>query len=108
MTFWLDCFTGTTWEEFRKAGGAVSGFNERFRKHAGRIAKGDIFLCYLIGVMRWVGALEVLSESKNQSVIWKGAKYPVRFDVKPLILLDAEHGVPMDALAGKVDFYEKP
>jgi hypothetical protein len=25
-TYWLDLFTGTTWEEFLAAGGEVSGF----------------------------------------------------------------------------------
>jgi hypothetical protein len=108
MNYWLDCFTGTTWKEFREAGEAVSGFNERFRKHAGRIAPGDVFVCYLIGVMRWVGVLEVVGRSKNQARIWKDEEFPIRFDVKPLIMLDPEYGVPMDALAGKVDFYEKP
>jgi hypothetical protein len=55
MNYWLDCFTGTTWKEFREAGANVSGFNERFRKHAGKIENGDVFLCCLIGVKRWVG-----------------------------------------------------
>ena len=58
--------------------------------------------------MRWVGVLEVVRKSKNTSRIWKDDDFPVRFDVKPLIVLEPEHGVPMDVLAGKVDFYEKP
>ena len=28
-TYWLDLFTGTTWQEFLEAGGEVSGFRER-------------------------------------------------------------------------------
>ena len=108
MNFWLDCFTGTTWKEFREAGASVSGFNERFRKNAGKIAVGDVFVCYLIGVMRWIGVLEVIGRSKNETRIWKDEEFPIRFDVKPIIMLDPEHGVPMDALVGKVDFYEKP
>src|SRR5947209_8408951 len=98
MNYWLDCFTGTTWEEFRKAGASVSGFNQRFRRNASKIAPGDILICYLVGVMRWVGALEVLGPSKNRAQIWKDADFPVRFDVKPKVLLDPEQGVPMEAL----------
>ena len=29
--YWLDLFTGKTWEEFIKHGGAVSGFKMRMR-----------------------------------------------------------------------------
>jgi hypothetical protein len=108
MNYWLDCFTGTTWQEFREAGASVSGFNERFREHAGKIKPGDIFVCYMIGVMRWIGAMEVIGPSDSKKRVWKDAEFPVRFAVKPLIMLDAEHGVPMDALAGRVDFYLTP
>ena len=61
MNYWLDLFTGTTWNEFRKAGANISGFRERMRPNARRVESGDVFLCYLTGVMRWVGALEVLT-----------------------------------------------
>jgi len=58
MNYWLDLFTGTTWDEFRKAGAKVSGFRKRMQKNARRVQPGDVLLCYLTGVMRWVGALE--------------------------------------------------
>ena len=69
MNYWLDLFTGMTWEEFRKAGANISGFSERRRKGAGRVKRGDVFLCYLTGVMRWVGALEVVGPTKDASPI---------------------------------------
>lgn len=108
MKYWLDCFTGTTWEEFRKIGASVTGFNARLRKNAGKIDAGDILLCYLVGVQRWVGVLQVIGPSHNRSRIWKDADFPVRLDVTPQLLLDPEHGIPMEALAGKVSFYAKP
>jgi hypothetical protein len=37
MNYWLDLYTGATWEEFRKAGANISGFSERRRKGAGRV-----------------------------------------------------------------------
>jgi len=58
--------------------------------------------------MRWVGALEVKGLSKDDRAIWKDDKFPVRFDVQPLVLLDAEFGVPMTSLEGKMDFYGDP
>ncbi len=105
MNYWLDLFTVTTWDEFRKYGAKVTGFRYRLRRSVDRVKKGDIFICYLTKVMRWVGALEVVGPSKDKSRIWKHDEYPVRFDVKPILMLDAEYGIPMDQLEGKVDFY---
>lgn len=108
MDYWLDLFTGTTWEEFRSAGCTVSGFRERMRKPSRNVQPGDILLCYLTGVMRWVGALEVVGPSDDTNVIWKHADFPVRFAVRPILVLDPEHGVPMEELEGQVDFYKGP
>mgnify|MGYP001115812499 CR=1 FL=1 len=49
MNYWLDLFTGTTWQEFQKAGSKVTGFREHSRKRAQGIKRVDIFLCYLTG-----------------------------------------------------------
>ncbi len=108
MNYWIDLFTGTTWQEFREAGANVSGFRAKQAKTAKRMKKGDIFLCYLTGVMRWVGALEIAGASADTRKIWKLEEFPVRFDVRPLILLDPEHGVPMEQLEGRVKFYAGP
>ena len=96
MNYWLNLFTGTTWEEFQRHGADVSGFRKTRRSYLKRVLKGDIFLCYITGVQRWVGALEILGESNNTDKIWGDADFPIRFDVKPLILLKPEHGIPME------------
>jgi hypothetical protein len=106
MSYWLDLFTGTTWREFREAGAKISGFSVRRRNVADRVKSGDILLCYLTGVMRWVGALEVTGRSNNTDRIWKDQEFPVRFSVNPLIMLEPEHGIPMEQLQGRVKFFE--
>lgn len=111
VTYWLDLFTGTTWKKFRKAGAEVSGFRERRRKTVEQIAPGDILLCYLTGVMRWVGALEVVGPSTSTERIWNTddtspLEFPIRLKVKPLIMLDPEYGIPMESLEGHVEFYQ--
>lgn len=106
--YWLDLFTGTTWREFREAGANVSGFRPRQLRTAKRMQPGDIFLCYLTGVMRWVGALEIIGRSTDTRQIWKEQEFPVRFDVKPCVMLEPEHGVPMQDLEGRVKFYTGP
>ena len=108
MDYFIDLFTGTTWAEFRKAGARVSGFNATMRGFTKNVKPGDILLCYLTGVMHWVGALEVIGPSNDKTRIWKDAEFPLRFDVKPLILLEPEHGLPMSELQGKVSFFRGP
>lgn len=108
MNYWIDLFTGTTWKEFREAGAKVSGFRERQRTRAQQVRPGDILLCYLTGVMHWVGALEVIGPSRDSSPIWKDIDFPVRLDVRTIVALDPEHGVPMDELEGRVDFFAGP
>ncbi|MCK5564068.1 MAG: hypothetical protein KAJ07_02385 [Planctomycetes bacterium] len=105
MNYWLDLFTGTTWDEFRNYGANVTGFRPRMKGALQRVKPGDVFLCYLTKVMHWVGALEIIGESKDKTQIWKNDEYPVRFDVKPIIMLDAEIGIPMSQLEGKAAFY---
>lgn len=106
MNYWMDLFTGTTWDEFQKAGASVSGFTHRMRKTVQSIQPGDIMLCYLTGVMRWVGALEVVGQSNDKTLIWKDAEFPSRVKVKPIVMLSPANGVPMSELKGKVRFFQ--
>jgi hypothetical protein len=108
MNYWLDLFTGTTWKEFRQAGARISGFRSTTKGIAKQVKPGDIFICYLTGVMRWVGALEVVGPSLDRTRIWQFDAFPVRFEVQPLVILDPEHGVPMADLEGKVVFFSGP
>lgn len=108
MNYWLNLFTGSTWDEFRKDGGTVTGFRERMGRSAARVKPGDIFLCYLTGVKQWVGALEVLGPSSDDRLIWSVDQFPVRFAVKQLVALSPEYGVPMDRFEGRLDFYQGP
>ena len=107
MRWLLDLFTGTTWEEFRDYGAHVSGFRRRMHNAVERIKPGDILLCYLTGVMRWVGALEVQGRSRDKKTIWQFDEFPERVSVKPLVLLAPENGVPMEELEAKVDFIDR-
>jgi EVE domain len=77
QSYWLDLFTGTTWEEFLAAGGEVSGFRERRWKTVQQMKPGDYLLCYLTGISRWIGVLEVVSEPfKDTTPIWKDEAFP--------------------------------
>ena len=103
---WLDLFTGTTWDEFNKNGAIVSGFKERRRNIAKKIHPGDYFLCYLTGLSRFIGVLEVLSESYfDDTCIWKDQLFPIRFKVKVVYALDAKTAIPVLNLKDKLSIF---
>lgn len=108
MSYWIDLFTGTTWDEFLKDGANVTGFRYRMRNTVRSIKPGDILLCYVTGVKLWIGALKVVGQSDDQRRIWKQEEFPARLTVQPIVMLKPENSVPMEALEGRVDFYKGP
>lgn len=108
MNYWLDLFTGTTWTEFQESGSTITGFRKSRTKIAAKLQPCDILLCYVTGVKRWVGALEVVRVSEDQSKIWSDEDFPIRFEVIALIQVSPEHGIPMEELEGKVAFFTGP
>lgn len=105
--YWLDLFTGKTWDEFIKSGANVSGFKERRRNIASKIKPGDYLLCYLTGLGRFIGVLEVLSTSyvDSETRIWEDQLFPIRFKVKVLYALDAKTSVPVFDLKDNLSFF---
>jgi predicted RNA-binding protein len=97
--YWLDLFTWKTWREFLESGGEVSGFREGRWKTVQRIKPGDYLLCYLTGIGRWIGILEVTSEPyQDNSPIWKDEIFPSRVRVKVIAQLLPETAVPVREL----------
>jgi len=86
--YWLDLFTGLTWEEFLAHGANASGFRERRKALCTKIEPGDYFICYLTGVSRFVGVLQVESKCYyDTSPIWTSDIFPIRFRVEPITIL---------------------
>jgi hypothetical protein len=106
-TYWLDLFTGTTWQEFLDAGATVSGFRERRWKTVQRIKPGDYFLCYLTGVSRFIGVLEATSEPYlDESPIWKDEVFPCRLEVEAIATLTPETAVPIFDLKEQLTIFQ--
>jgi predicted RNA-binding protein len=105
-TYWLDLFTGTTWKEFLAAGGEVSGFRERRWKTVQQMEPGDYLLCYLTGISRWIGVLEVVSEPfKDTTPIWKDEAFPARVRVRQVATLAPETAVPVFELRDELSVF---
>jgi hypothetical protein len=76
-TYWLDLFTAETWQEFLDNGGDVTGFSPRRFKTVQRMKPGDLLLCYVTRVSRWVGVLEVTGDAFfDEHPIWKSQLFP--------------------------------
>lgn len=106
MEYWINLFTGKSWDESKVKDRKVTGFSQKRSGFLERIKPGDIFLNYLAGIQRWIGASEVVGISSNKDKIWEGDDYPIRFDVIPRIELEIENAVLMEELKGKVSFYK--
>jgi len=106
-SYWLDLFTGTTWKEFLDAGGMVSGFRDSRWKTVQKMKPGDYLLCYLTGISRFIGILEVTSPAfRDQSPIWKDEDFPSRVRVKEVVSLTAETAVPVYELRDRLSFFK--
>lgn len=106
-TYWLDLFTGTTWDEYLEAGGDVSGFRESRWKTVQRMKPGDHLLCYLTGVSRFVGVLEVTGPAfQDDEPIWGIDEFPARIEVRPLITLTPETAVPVLELRDELSIFQ--
>ena len=106
--YWSDVFTGKTWEEFLKNGANVSGFRESSDNIAKKIRPGDYFICYLTGLSRFVGVLEVLSDSYfDETPIWEDQIFPVRFKVRVVYKLNAKTAVPIHDLNDRLSIFRK-
>src|ERR1041385_2205354 len=107
MKYWIDLFTWHTWQEFLNAGGEVSGFRESRWRTVQSMKQGDILLCYLTGLSRFVGALEVTGVPfKGEESIWGEAVFPSRIPVRVLISLPPVNAIPVVSLRDNLSYFQ--
>ena len=105
--YWLDLWTGKTWQEFLDNGGDISAFRESRKKIASRIHPGDYLVCYLTGISRLVGILEIASETYyDETPLYEDDVFPVRFKVKVLYKLDLKTAIPILSLKDKLSILQ--
>jgi predicted RNA-binding protein len=106
-SYWLDLFTPQTWKEFQDAGSSVSGFRESRWSTVQKLQKGDYLLCYLTGISRWVGILEVKSKPfRDNAPIWKDENFPCRVRVKVIAELGFDTAVPVKELKDELSAFK--
>lgn len=97
MKYYMNIFSPTTYEIFSQSPRTISGFRTSQERKAKRVQVGDIFVCYMTKLSRWVGLLEVLSECFIDTTPIYGPEDPfvVRFQLKPLVWLPKEATIPI-------------
>jgi hypothetical protein len=104
--YWLALYTGTTWQEFLVAGAQTTGFREGRWSTVQKIKLGDYLICYVSGISRWIGILEVVSEPfRDNTRIWNDDVYPCRVRVKLLVGLTPETAVPIVELRDQLSIF---
>jgi len=68
---------------------------------------GDYLLCYLTGVSRFIGLLEVTDKPyKDKTPIWKDEDFPCRLKVKLIAELTPETAIPVLELRDQLTFFQ--
>jgi hypothetical protein len=92
--FFIDLFTPETWQEAAARDYSITGFSGRRHAYAERVQVGDIFLCYLTGKSRFIGALCATSTVYNDDEpIWTSQVFPTRFHCELLIKVPEDRGI---------------
>jgi predicted RNA-binding protein len=106
-TYWLNLFSGETWEVFLKHGAGVTGFRASQKKVAEKVKPGDRFLCYITGISRFIAVLEAKGpQFWDETPVWKGESYPVRFKVEPLAMVPFENAIPVIEIRDHLKIFE--
>lgn len=109
MAYYLNLYSPDTYETFSKSDRSITGFRQRQSKAARRIHPGDILICYMTKLSRWVGLLEVTSEAfKDDTPFYyeKDDPFVIKFKVKPIVWLEKEKAIPIktDAIWNNLSF----
>ena len=97
MAYILNLFSPETWSAFLNGSRTVSGFREsQYGIAQKRVHTGDMFVCYLSGLSRWCGVLEITSEAHKGSALYsEGDPYVIHFTVRPIVCLPPESAIPI-------------
>lgn len=105
--YWLDLFTGKTWEEFLRDGAHTSGFRKGRRRTVEKIHPGDYLICYVTGISRFIGILEVKSEYYyDETPMWEDDIFPCRLKVELVYELNPKTAVPVLDLRDNLSIFK--
>lgn len=97
MAHYLNLFSPATYEAFSKSDRTVSGFQEKHQALAKRVKPGDMLLCYVTKLSRWIGVLKVTDGPfiDRTPIYQPDDPFVVRFHVTAEIWLSMDKAVPI-------------
>src|SRR3954447_2948143 len=97
----------------RDHGFRVIGAKEGRRRMAEQIEPGDSIVFYVTGVQAFGGMIRVTGDMyEGRTKVWPGKPgkpdpYPWRFETEPVVILEEDHFVPAEELAGELEHVRK-
>lgn len=100
MNYYIDLFSPETAGAFLKSSQDISGFRISQKTYIDnrKIGPGDIFICYVTRIQRFVGALEVKESyfvDDKPIFTYEDDPFVLRFKVEPIVWLPIEKGIPI-------------
>ena len=100
MNYFIDLFSPETARAFESSSRDISGFRISRKTYVDNqiIGPGDRFICYVTKLQRFVGVLEIKSNSfqdEKPIFIKENDPFILRFNVKPLVWLPLEKAIPI-------------
>jgi hypothetical protein len=106
-TYWAQVFTPETWQRFLDYGARTTGFRGGRWGHVQKLRPGDYLLCYLSGISKWVGILEVKADPYlDTTPIWDDDLFPCRADVKVMSALPVELAIPIKNMRHELSIFK--
>lgn len=103
---WICLFTCNTWTRFLEIGAQVYGTKEKKKKVLEQLAVGDYLVCYVTGISRLVGALEVIGKPYyDETPIWSQEPFPCRVPVRLIHKLTPPNEIAILDLKDKLSFF---
>ena len=98
MNYYTDLFSPETYTAFSNSDKTISGFRKHQRNTVANLKIGDILLCYITKISRWVGILEVkeeLFEDHTPIFVEENDPFVMRIKVEPVIWLPLNKSIPI-------------
>jgi hypothetical protein len=98
MKYFVDLFSPETYDAFSRSDRTISGFRLRHQGMAERVERGDVLVCYVTRVSRWVGLLEVIEGpfiDDEPIFVPERDPFVVRFRVRTLVWLGIDMALPI-------------
>ena len=98
MAYFIDICSPETYDAFTRSARDISGFRLRHRGMAERVKPGDMFVCYLTRLSRWVGLLAVVEgpfvDNKSR-FLPEDDPFVLRFRVRERVWLEIDKSIPI-------------